>query len=962
MNDIKNNQTLILIDGASYLYRAFHTMPILNSKGIPTGAVYGITHRLKSILHKHQPNYMAVVFNAPGKTFRELLYPDYKANRPTMPTELVAQIPLAHQMVQALGFPLLIENGVEADDVIGTLAKQAEAANINTLIFTGNKNLAQLVSPSITLIDSTKNTRLDVQGVQKKFGIPPKLIIDYLSLVGDNVGNVPGVNKVGPKTAVKWLNTYGSLEAVIENADQMKSKIGDNLRQALPHLPLTRRLLTIKCNMPLPYTPSQLKLRPAQLEKLHQLYTELDFKNWLDELPPSHKTRQSDTTPRPLRFGEHSEEQAMTEISSGYGTYHTLSKEKNPKKAISPDGNTVFESAASPFNEAVAPFDETERSFVAATPAFERLELPQCLMPGEIPKLTQTLPEHPREMLNQIINHHSTALCDDVNHLETLLHDKCGNQYQREIFMLINALRENVVTDLLNAPPNINQATLLYQLTQRLYNNLGLDKTLAQWVVQTWAIALNQTPQNGSQDEIKNDSLSTDNPLFSEPKKSGPENTLERTEEFIHAYELMENTKQCVFITGKAGTGKSTLLQYFKNNTQKKIAVLAPTGVAALNVGGATLHSFFKLPPRRIHPNEIKASRSKKRRKLYQSIDTIVIDEVSMVRADMIDVIDRFMRLNGKHTFKPFGGTQMIFIGDLFQLPPIVSDQEEELFTSHYQSPFFFSAKVFEDIDLAYVELMKVYRQKEQKFINLLNSIRNNQVDYSEIQRINQLHQPQFVSDINDYYITLTTTNSLASQINTAHLKKLPTQQYQFNGEINGKFDKGTLPTELVLCLKEGAQVMFTKNDAEGRWVNGTLGRIKTIRGDEILVETPEHKIYQVKQVKWEILGYQFDDKTQRVKTDVIGSFTQYPLRLAWAITIHKSQGKQFDKVIIDLGYGTFAHGQLYVALSRCKTLEGLILKTQVRPKDVIVDKRVIAFSSSLSPRQLIEDDDIPPF
>jgi len=953
---MKNNQTLILIDGSSYLYRAFHSMSIINSKGIPAGAVYGLTHRLKSLLHKHQPTYMAVAFNAPGKTFRELLYPDYKANRPPLPKELVTQIPLAYEMVQALGFPLLIENGVEADDVIGTLAKQAEEARMQTLIFTSNKNLAQLVSPSITLFDTHKNAHLDMQGIQKKFGIPPKFIIDYLSLVGDSVGNVPGVNKVGPKTAVKWLNTYGGLEAVIENAEQLKGKVGENFRQALPHLPLTRRLLTIKCNVPLSYAPLQLKIRPADIDKLHQLYTELDFKNWLDELPPCHKTPRS-APPRPLRSGEYCEEPAITEISPSHNTYRRLSKETT----VSPARKTAFEQAPygkEPFQEAVhsgrnmpfelasSPFDEAVLSFEAPSSTFDRLEPAQYLIPGKISKPTQIPSDHPREILSKIINHHGAALCNDADYLENLLRENCDNQYKREIFMLINALHEKVVTDLLNAPPDMNQATLLYQLTQRLYNNLGLDKILAQWVVQTWAMALTQTPQNLPQDEIA-------------PKSE--EKTLEHTKEFVHAYEVMENTKQCVFITGKAGTGKSTLLQYFKNHTQKKIAVLAPTGVAALNVGGATLHSFFQLPPRPIHPNEITALRSQKRRQLYQSIDTIVIDEVSMVRADMIDVIDHFLRLNGKHAFKPFGGAQMIFIGDLFQLPPIVSGEEKELFTTNYQSPFFFSAKAFEDVDLAYVELTTVYRQKEQHFISLLNSIRNNQVDYSEIQRINQCYQPQFVSDVNDYYITLTTTNSLASQINTAHLKKLSTREHQFRGEIKGKFDKGTHPTDLLLCLKEGAQVMFVKNDIEGRWVNGTLGRIKTIIGDEILVETPDNQIHRVKQVKWEILGYQFDDKMQRVTTDVIGSFTQYPLRLAWAITIHKSQGKQFDKVMIDLGRGTFAHGQLYVALSRCKTMDGLILKTKIRPKDVIVDERVITFSSLLSQRYIIEEES-PPF
>jgi DNA polymerase-1 len=280
------NNTLILIDGTSYLYRAFHAVPSLtNSQGMPTGAVYGMTNMLKSLLHDYQPIYAAIVFDAKGKTFRDELYPEYKANRPPMPDDLVAQISLTHEMVQALGFPLIMENGVEADDVIATLTKQAEAAGMHTLIFTGDKDLAQLVNDSVTLIDTLKNTRLDVQGVIDKFGIPPELILDYLNLMGDKVDNVPGVKKVGPKTAVKWLQTYGSLEAVVENAAQFKGKIGENLREALPLLPLTRQLLTLKCDVPLSHTPQQLKLNSPDVNKLRQLYTELEFQKWLTEIP-----------------------------------------------------------------------------------------------------------------------------------------------------------------------------------------------------------------------------------------------------------------------------------------------------------------------------------------------------------------------------------------------------------------------------------------------------------------------------------------------------------------------------------------------------------------------------------------------------------------------------------------------------------------------------------------------------
>ena len=549
-----------------------------------------------------------------------------------------------------------------------------------------------------------------------------------------------------------------------------------------------------------------------------------------------------------------------------------------------------------------------------------------------------------RKQLCEIIDHHGISVCDNVDDFETRLHESCGDKYRREIFMLVNALAENVVSDLLFQPQDITHDTLLAQLAQRLYDNLGFDKALAEWTIQSWAMAL-----NGSTKDLD------------APDLEEPEGKIELTDEFAKAFHLMENTNQCVFITGKAGTGKSTLLQYFKGETDKDLVVLAPTGVAALNVGGATLHSFFRLPPRPIHPDEIKSLRSKSKRKIYQSIDIIIIDEVSMVRADMMDVIDRFMRLNGKNSNLPFGGVQMIFIGDLFQLPPVVSsDEEAKLFSTTYQSPFFFSAKVFDELGMKIVELTKVYRQKQQAFVELLNSIRNNQMGINDIQRINQRYQPQFESNLNDYYITLTTTNKIAAQINAAHLERLSTRLHHFEGEIQGKFDKGTFPTDLRLSLREGAQVMFVKNDSEGRWVNGTLGKIQKIKKDQIRVETADKNTYTVKPVKWEIASYQFDEKTHKLTTDVIGSFKQYPLRLAWGMTIHKSQGKQFDKVIIDLGWGTFAHGQLYVALSRCRTLEGLVLKTKVRPKDVIVDQRVVVFFSTPEPFQVQTMENLP--
>ncbi|MDM8568827.1 5'-3' exonuclease H3TH domain-containing protein, partial [Thiotrichales bacterium HSG1] len=286
---------IILIDGSNYLHRAFHATPNLkNSEGFPTGAIFGLTNMLKSLLHQYKPEYVVVVFDAKGKTFRSDLYPEYKANRLPMDEDLAIQIPFVLEIVTALGLPILQIEGVEADDVIGTLAKQAEADGKQSLIFTGDKDFAQLVNDLITIIDTMKNVKLDAQGVQDKFGIPPSLIIDYLTLIGDNVDNVPGVNKVGPKTAVKWLKTYGNLSEIIKNSCNIKGKVGENLQTAIPNLPLTQQLLTIKTDVPL--TNPKLKLNTPNFDKLHELYSKFEFKKWLEELPNSDVTSSTNTT------------------------------------------------------------------------------------------------------------------------------------------------------------------------------------------------------------------------------------------------------------------------------------------------------------------------------------------------------------------------------------------------------------------------------------------------------------------------------------------------------------------------------------------------------------------------------------------------------------------------------------------------------------------------------------------
>ncbi len=419
--------------------------------------------------------------------------------------------------------------------------------------------------------------------------------------------------------------------------------------------------------------------------------------------------------------------------------------------------------------------------------------------------------------------------------------------------------------------------------------------------------------------------------------------------EFEAAFNLMETSKQCLFITGKAGTGKSTLLQYFRDRTRKKVAVVAPTGAAAINVQGETIHSFFKLPPRPISTAEIRALKNKS---LYRALDALVIDEVSMVRADMMDGVDRFMRLNGPRSKEPFGGVQLIVIGDPFQLPPVISTEaEQQYLRANYKTPYFFSARSLREAGLKTVEMEYVYRQKDSVFISLLNAVRNKTANRSDLERLNARCFPDFRPPEDEAHVTLTTTNRRADEINTDRLNALKGRTYRFEGVVSGAFQnqsEHTLPTAASLTLKRGAQVMFVKNDADRRWVNGTMGRIHRIGRDAIDVVIQGDgggQIVQVEPVRWEMVKYQYDNTTDSIKTDVVGAFTQFPLRLAYAVTIHKSQGKTFDRVIIDLTGGAFACGQVYVALSRCRTFEGLVLATPLRPRDIQVDDAIVQFT-----------------
>ncbi len=418
---------------------------------------------------------------------------------------------------------------------------------------------------------------------------------------------------------------------------------------------------------------------------------------------------------------------------------------------------------------------------------------------------------------------------------------------------------------------------------------------------------------------------------------------LQLSDDFKYVIDVLEKQQKSMFITGRAGTGKSTLLQLFRRSTRKKTVVLAPTGVAALNVQGQTIHSFFKFPAKPLHRTEIKRLRY---RKLYEKVEVIIIDEISMVRADLLENIDVFLRLN-RNNNAPFGGVQMVFFGDLFQLPPVVAtEQERMLFQTDFDSPYFFSAHVFEEFEMEMMELQQIYRQDNRHFIRLLESVRMNTIDYDDLEDLNERYVPNFEADTS--YITLSARNATVNRINQKELDSLDTEPFNYVGKTEGQFDPRLYPTDLILTLREGAQVMFVKNDSEGKFVNGTLGKIVALSGTEIKVlveERGQSETIKVEKMDWELQRYKINElDDSKIETEVVGKFTQYPIRLAWAITIHKSQGKTFENMIIDMGRGAFEFGQTYVALSRCRTLNGIVLKQKLRPNDVMVDERIIDF------------------
>jgi len=424
---------------------------------------------------------------------------------------------------------------------------------------------------------------------------------------------------------------------------------------------------------------------------------------------------------------------------------------------------------------------------------------------------------------------------------------------------------------------------------------------------------------------------------------------LDLNDQFQHALSRMEDTSRSLFITGKAGTGKSTLLSHFCASTAKKPVVLAPTGVAALNVKGQTIHKFFHFYID-VTPDKIRKKQTKPRNpKLYKNLKTIIIDEVSMVRADLLDCIDVFLRMYGPDAVEPFGGVQMIFVGDLYQLPPVVTGPEKEIFTTHYKTPYFFSAHALRDAEPEIIELEKVYRQKDQTFVNLLNRIRNNSVEEADMDHLNQRFQPNYApSSVKEFYISLTTTNQKADEINASHLSALKGKLHDSSARISGDFGKEYYPTATELKFKVGAQVMLVSNDQDRRWVNGSIGVIEAFKMDEEEETYLEVRLQDDKELvtvypfTWEV--YTFALEGGMIVSEPVGTFTQFPFRLAWAVTIHKSQGKTFDRVIIDIDRGTFVAGQMYVALSRCTSFEGIVLKTRIQKNHIRTDFRIFDF------------------
>lgn len=439
--------------------------------------------------------------------------------------------------------------------------------------------------------------------------------------------------------------------------------------------------------------------------------------------------------------------------------------------------------------------------------------------------------------------------------------------------------------------------------------------------------------------------------------------------EFKNALDLITRTRQSVFLTGKAGTGKSTFLKHLCDTTRKKYVVLAPTGIAAINANGSTIHSFFKLPFRPMLPDDPDLSLvngrifdffkyKKSHRKLIQEVELIIIDEISMVRADIVDCIDRILRVYSNNMRTPFGGKQLVFVGDVFQLEPVVTSDSKDILNRFYANSFFFSAKVFSEAKLVPIEFTKIYRQTDQVFISILNKIRMGFVGAKELQTLNSRYNGSFNPSEDEMYITLATRRDNVDYINEKRMAELETPEFISYGVIEGDFPETSLPTSKDLLLKEHAQVMFIHNDAQWprRWVNGTLGVISHIDDTEnIYVLLEDGREVLVELESWRNYRYKYNEAEKKIEEEIIGTFTQLPLKAAWAVTVHKSQGLTFSRVIVDFGGGTFAGGQAYVALSRCTSLEGMVLRKPITRSDAFVRPEVLEFSQQFNNQQLIE-------